>query len=541
MRTNNLRRATLGWAALLMGFSGLQAGAQTAAGGDLLLQCRFAGTAVLFANTNAAKLKRMATMAPAEELRAEAAAKLARAGAQWLQQRRAEGFPAGAQAILQSFAGDLSLNGFHLEARGAAGASAEWALAVVLPPDRAAFWESEWGRLAAGAAKPPNPQDWEARASGGPQWVRFTRTGGLVVVGGGPNKPVLQPRLVQEFKTGACQAPALSPFWLEATADLKRLGWLPASFSGLAWPLTHLTVSNKADVVRWNLQMLFAEPHGWRAEPWQIPAKLMFDPLVSFTAAQGVGPVWKEVLTLAGLPVQPAPAHYYGWAQAQTPFQTYFATPWNGGSNQLRSWVPPLQHLIGSLPPSGAGQIGWATNRGHVAWTQLPYLAPTLSTAQTGGRDYLVGTLFPTLRTRNPAPQELLSQVASRTNLVYYDWELAQERSIQWRQLFQLFEMIDRKPFTGSNYASHRWLTQAAPLLDNCVTEAVASSPRQITVQRKSQTGFTGFELVWLTHWIESEAFPKWGITKPARAPKAAAAPAPKTPAQRPPAGGAKK
>ncbi len=526
-------------AGLMLGCALGSAPAQPATDTDLLLRCRFAGTAALYANTNAAKLKKMWTLPSAAELRAEAFTKLARAGAAWLQQRRAGSFPTNATVILAKLLEDLEKYGFQIEARGPNGAAAEWVLSLPLPPERAAQWESHWRSLAGGVPS-ADTQDWTAKASGAPACLRFTRAGGWVVVGLGPEVLTLQPKLAAELKAGTSPLPAASPNWFETTADLKRLGWLPEALHSVDWPRTYLAISNKADVVRTTLRFIFPQPHGWQPEPWRIPARLISEPLVSFTAAQGLSSLWRQLPALVALPLEPAPNQFIGWAQGLTPFQTFVATPSANVSNQMRRLTVPLQQEIGGAFPH-CGKVGWTTNRSSLAWTGVPYLTPALSPAASGGQEFLIAGLFPSLRSTNSLPSDLLAQVYGNTNLLYYDWELAQERVIQWRQLFQLYEIFrlqsdshhtnlilvdaathryelaDQPNFTGTNYASHRWLDQVAPWLDNCVTEALATSPREITVQRKSPCGFTGFELVYLTHWIESRDFPKWGVLKPNR------------------------
>lgn len=85
-----MRWMAAGLAGWMLAGGGVRAQAQPVPDSDLLLRCRFVGTAVLLANPNAAKLKKMWALPPAGELRQEAVTKLGRAGARWLEQRRAE-------------------------------------------------------------------------------------------------------------------------------------------------------------------------------------------------------------------------------------------------------------------------------------------------------------------------------------------------------------------------------------------------------------------------------------------------------------------
>ena len=61
-----------------------------------------------------------------------------------------------------------------------------------------------------------------------------------------------------------------------------------------------------------------------------------------------------------------------------------------------------------------------------------------------------------------------------------------------------------------------RWQCLAAPLLGNTVTEITLTGPREITLVRKSHLGFTGFELVMLTRWLNDPHFPLFGYKLPA-------------------------
>src|SRR5437667_7237387 len=64
------------------------------------------------------------------------------------------------------------------------------------------------------------------------------------------------------------------------------------------------------------------------------------------------------------------------------------------------------------------------------------------------------------------------------------------------------------------NAPPENWLSAIAPLLGNTITEGTLSSPKELTIVRKSDLGWTGFELATLGRWIDSRGFP-WTFEPP--------------------------
>jgi hypothetical protein len=133
---------------------------------------------------------------------------------------------------------------------------------------------------------------------------------------------------------------------------------------------------------------------------------------------------------------------------------------------------------------------------------------PTLHPVKNGTNEFLFGAIFPPLGEVTPVPDELLAQLRGRTNLIYYDWEITEERLIHAKQLYQLACMADSRYLPSTNSASKRWLAAVGPKLGNTVTEIVQSNPQELTLVRKSHLGWTGFELVTLSTWLDSPGFP---------------------------------
>lgn len=122
----------------------------------------------------------------------------------------------------------------------------------------------------------------------------------------------------------------------------------------------------------------------------------------------------------------------------------------------------------------------------------------------------MAGT-FPAAPSNQPLPAELLAQLISRTNLVYYDWEITGQRLVQWHQINQAFSVLPtpgKLPEISAPTAGPQWLVAISPLLGNSATDILLTSPQELTLVRKSHLGLTGFELVALVKWLEAPEFP---------------------------------
>jgi hypothetical protein len=96
----------------------------------------------------------------------------------------------------------------------------------------------------------------------------------------------------------------------------------------------------------------------------------------------------------------------------------------------------------------------------------------------------------------------------SRPDLVYYDWEITQDRLHQMRTLGTHLSMAKHWPEPSLASPTRAWLTKLEPLLGNSITEVTLRAPNELKLLRKSHLGLTGFELVCLTRWLESPGFP---------------------------------
>lgn len=143
-----------------------------------------------------------------------------------------------------------------------------------------------------------------------------------------------------------------------------------------------------------------------------------------------------------------------------------------------------------------------------------------------------IAGLFPLLNQPRPVPDVLLAQLDSAENLVYYHWEITQNRIDFSKNLFQLLAFLADQPQMKADGAGLPWLNAIAPKMGNAVTIVTAPAPQTLDLVRKSYFGFTGLELAafarWLESescpWIDSEFFSAWKTKPAANLPKSPAA-----------------
>ena len=163
----------------------------------------------------------------------------------------------------------------------------------------------------------------------------------------------------------------------------------------------------------------------------------------------------------------------------------------------------------------GLTQIGWQTNLNEVLWKGLPYITPYLQPTNFQGTEFVMGGLFPPVPRNYPPPAKLLLELDANSNLIYYDWEITQDRLGHWRPFWQITRILRNQFLPGEQSPSEKWLIAIAPKLGNTVTEVTTNSPKEWSLVRKSHVGFTGAELVALARWLESTGFPRFSFELP--------------------------
>jgi len=496
-----------------------QANRSRAVGGDdLILRAHFIGSEQLLKDKEVGKLKEVWNLKASSALREETLARFSRLPFLWLSNSLPQN-SLDQPLLFRPILDDALAHESFVEWRASA-----FALAARLPAARAQKWDANlrgvisiW-KLGTPANFTTNGvRGWELSRAGAPS-VRFTRDGDWVALIVGHGAAGVESNVLARVKQFAKPSGA----WLEGDANLaefkERLPWLK-SFSNL--PAAHFSLSNRADFVRTLVQLDFPKAHQWKPEPWLIPTNVIWDPLTDFTAARGIARVLDEVPLIHNSGWNPVPNQFCGWGSRNLPFQVFYAAPSRNVNAQLKRAEPKLRAEISRFGGSNlVGDLGWDSNKVELLWRGLPLATPGLVPVKDGSEEFVVLQFFPLMRSKERPPQELFAQIAGRDDLVLYDWESTEFRLPHWRQMYQLAEIATRRSLTPTNTPAQRWQFDVPSLLGDTVTELRATSPKQMTLVRKSSIGLTAFEMVTLSRWIESTNFPAFGVFPPQAPPR---------------------
>jgi hypothetical protein len=301
------------------------------------------------------------------------------------------------------------------------------------------------------------------------------------------------------------------------------------------WPQASLAVTGKGAALHTTFRLVYAEPLGLKLEPWHIPTNTIREPLVSFTGLKGVSSWLSRQKWYADLGLGPAPDQVFGWAQSQVPFETYVA--WRAPNNaaSLQQMTNRLPAFINTYVPwLNICDISFLPETAQVSLQRLPIIVPFMRPAPPPENDFVVAGVFPKAATTTKplGPPELYAQLLSRTNLVYYDWEITMNRMDDWRHLSAIYWMTVGFRPPATNSAPLLWLadTNLAQYLGNAVTELAVVSPRELGGVRSSSVGLTGFELMYLARWLDNQAFPAYDVSARAVRPRGGGRRAPPPP-----------
>ena len=321
--------------------------------------------------------------------------------------------------------------------------------------------------------------------------------------------------------------------WLEADVDLLKLsGVWPflASFNhqlSTNWPTINFQVLGDGENVRTHAELEFPQPLNFDLDPWNIPTNLIHDPLIGFTAIRGIRPLLKSFKAWNDLQLGTTPNQAFFWALAGMPALEYGAAPLVDPSNVVHKAADRISQAANPwLAANGMGNLARATNFTGLVWKGAPFIEPELRSVVDKSGGFMVAGLIPAGGTNRPPPPELFQSVLSRTNLVFYDWELTAPRLEQWLYLGQLFRLIAHKAQLPPLSTGLQMLKAARPRFGNCVTVTTATDPNHLSLVRRSSLGFNAIELHLLADWLESPEFPRGLHTL--------LAPSPSPPSQRP-------
>jgi len=488
-----------------------------------LASWHFVGAASLSGNTNATRLQKVLAEPSTRNLVDDVVKKFARAATNFVPANARVGGGDHTSLLAPLIRDILDHESVGLVSPDVAGRSVQLDLAIKLPPERASLWfgnlQKALGMLGAGAPSEVQFEGCkgiEARWDGTACMMRVLGAGNWVLLSWGSGTQSVSTTWLARIKSEGRPLQPDREAWLAIEADLERAAELLNWSRTIAWPETKLKVVGRGPNLRTAAQMNYSRPPGFRVEPWRIPTNTIGEPLVSFTAIQGLRPWLSSQQWVKESGVKSVPNQLFVWGQADIPYRTYMAWEMEDMSNSL-------QRLVRYLPSVATNHLYWTrqafidsdTNKLRHVWRRLPIAEPFIQQAPTADKGFVMAGIFPPAPKVVPAPQELYAQIIGRTNLLYYDWELSQVRVDDWRRMKEVYWMIAGYESLPTNSAVRLWLadTNVFRHMDNAVTEITCAGPTELNLLRSSSVGFTSLELVLLARWLEDPGFPR--ITTP--------------------------
>ncbi|HXP62205.1 MAG TPA: hypothetical protein VN829_17040, partial [Dongiaceae bacterium] len=502
----------------------------------------------LAAQSNAAGLMKLWNLPESAKIEGQTLDRLAAALARWPATNRTPSRnPQLSTSVIRPLLEDLLCREFCLEVRQAGAQAGEWALAIRLDPQRAALWETNLSTALPafdGVLRPPAQdrlRSWQLPAT--PQASRaildfsLARAGDWTLLGLTTDSE----RLLGEFSARIQRDHA--PFQASATN-----GWLEADFNprllaaalALDWPLPEdlarvsFSATGDGATVLEHAEFHFAKPLNLKLEPWTLPAPLVMGQITSFTAVRGFEPWLASLKAWQDAHLGAAPNQAFFWALQGLPVLSFFAAPQPDASNQVSRLSTLVLEKGGPwFATNPAAKFQKAKDLNGLTWKGVPSIEPFLRSAAVGTGRFVFAGLFTASGDTNssrPLPGSLVKHLQSRAELVAYSWELTGPRVKDWNRIGQTLRMVAQKPQLPS--LPLLWLNAASPQLWPSVTEVTQTSPRQLSLERRSSLGMTAVELQLFADWLESPQFPHGLHTLIAPPDEAGPAPPPAPPAR---------
>jgi hypothetical protein len=434
---------------------------------------------------------------------------------------------------------DLVREESYVEARGGTNQPGEIALAIRLNEDRGDVWRTNFPKIFEKfAATPPQStarsNSWQLEFDNQKSKVKnrlvLERVGTWTLVSlsrwsvsGGqlPSAGLLSDLASRIQNSKLPFAPAATNFWLEADINLPQAasalacGWdFPAEM-----PRVSLTMIGDGQNVRTRAELTFSKPVSLELERWNIPTNFVHDPLMSFTAVNGIRPLLAALPAWTNLNIS-APNQLYFWGMEGPAVETFFAAPLADASNAVYILSG---HFIDVCNPwlaaNRMGKLERAVNENGLTWKGFPFLAPFFKSVTLQNNGFVLAGIGPEAAITTPPPVELVREITSQTNLVYYDWEVTGPRILADVYITQLLRLMGHKAQLPENGLGMLWLKALGSHLGNSGTEISLRDPTRISFVRKSGIGLTGIELHLLADWLESPGFPRSLYTLAAPAP----------------------
>lgn len=419
-----------------------------------------------------------------------------------------------------------------------------WTLAIRITEERSALWSNNlssmlkvWHFGVSTNIQIEGLSGWEFRQNNGPVVFRYVRAGSWCLLGmGSDSLPRLAAMAVQIKSAGRpklCEAEG----FLSGFVDIARLAPRWPMYDYLPFlpldrnPSISFQLTSKSDFVGTKAILHYPNAPVWNFEPWKLPTNTIKDPIIGFTAVQGIGAWLERQPNLKQIQIRPLPNQACLWS-FNLPFASYLAFPMPQAPEFVsRVAARLIPSIATNLASAQLGEMKYGSNKLNWTVPALELIHPALAPISEPIGPFVLASLIPVPVFPDPAPAELFHQIVGRTNLLYYDWEFTQQRAMQERLIighaFDLFHppATPNASRDNTNHLANAWLNTAYVELGNTVTEAELTSPWDVTIKRSSQLGLSGLEIVLLTRWLDSPDFPWPGVQGPS-APKPAAKPA---------------
>lgn len=470
------------------------------------------------ASGNASQTKRLLAMPESQALLQQTLDKLARAPRRWGMD------PEFSASRLRPLLAQLLQVEHVFQWQQRPGQASEWVLAVHLDGRAQGFWRTNlqallerWTGQPAAVDTPSGLQRWSVPRSAGGGAIVLAQVQDWCLISGGTGDLTLPAEWIRVIQTRHRPVPVATSYWARLRVDWPALkDRLPAWLRELDPPVTDLLVTGSGDQLQLRAELKFPRPHGWTPEPWLFPSNLIREPLVGFCAARGIRSRLEPWLERAGLRLSPVPGQFCAWSLGTAPFQVFAAVPVSDATNAMRE-------LCRVLPPwfntnSQGRALGWwvvPTNRPAILWEGMPFFGAFCRPAhEETTQGFLFAGLFPNTARKQSPPPDLFAQILNRTNLVYYDWELGGERVRSWRIISQVALLLAERQQLAQNTPGARWLEVLTTNVGNVGTSVVATGSDRMIFTRTAPLGLTGWESVFLAHWLEAPGFP-WSFDWP--------------------------
>lgn len=413
--------------------------------------------------------------------------------------------------LLQSLFTDILQRESYLEIRHPANHSDEIVFAIRLNDAQAGRWETNFAAAMELTGNSVATQNgWLFQKRNVTNRVELVRAGEWTIAGTAQEKNSLLADVVARIRSdGVPFFPSGTNDWLDADFDPVQtvdffginLG-LPKNLSRIS-----LTVNGDGGSVFTRGKLTFARPLPVELEPWSFPTNLAHEPLIGFTAVRGIKSLvtsWEKANTLQiGEPSN----QIYFWSLQNSPFQFYFAAPLPDAENQANNLSGfLLQKGNPWLASHGYVGVERAPDSNGVTWGNLSSMQPFIKSSD----GWIFGGLLPDTDASDhrPPPAGMLQNILSRTNLVFYDWEITGARIQSCFYLDQTMHQILRRTPLPTDSAGAVWLNTLTSRLGSSVTVITRTAPNQLTFLRRSTMGLNSMELQLLVDWLESPGFP---------------------------------